>query len=104
MAANLKCLMDELGGVATVKDLSDYLQVSERSVRDWAHDNDVPRAGNSFAFTMENAQALADDLSDGDDDTDDDDDPEDPDDDNGFDSDSEDDDESEDDGCDPDDD
>jgi hypothetical protein len=69
---DIKCFIADLGGVATVGDLADFLEVSERTVREWARDHDVPRAGNSFAFPLKQAQMLADDLTSDDEDENDD--------------------------------
>jgi hypothetical protein len=61
--ATLKCFLDELGGAAGVGDMADFLNISERQVRDWADENDVPRVGNAFVFTLKQAQMLADDIA-----------------------------------------
>ncbi len=98
--ATLKCFLDTLGGAAGVGDMADFLQVSEREVRAWADDNDAPRVGNAFVFTLKQAQMLADDLTPDDDEDTDDDAPDDDDDADGDDdSDDDDDDDDSDDGC-----
>ena len=71
--ATLKVFLDDLGGAAGVADMADFLQVSEREVRAWADDNDAPRVGNAFVFTLKQAQMLADDLGPDDDEDEDDD-------------------------------
>jgi hypothetical protein len=95
--ATLKCFLDDLGGVAGVGDMADFLQVSERQVRAWADANGAPRVGNSFAFTLKQAQVLADDVAADDDEDEDDDTPDDEDDAEGDDE-----DDNSDDGCDDD--
>ena len=59
---DLESLFEELGGVAGVPDMAQHFDVTEREVRDWAAENDLPRVGNSFAFTLDHAEALAADL------------------------------------------
>lgn len=55
--------MQEQGGVAGVRDLADYFEVSEARVRDFAYDNDVPKIGNTIVFQTEDAEALEADLA-----------------------------------------
>jgi hypothetical protein len=55
---DLRKWIEEQGGVAGVRDLADFLEVSEARVRDWAYENELPRVGNSVVFTFETAEEL----------------------------------------------
>lgn len=68
MTTTVKAFVSSCGGIASVRELAEFLEVSERSVREWAHENDVPRAGNVFAFRVKDAEALAADVESEDDD------------------------------------
>jgi len=107
----LEQFVEEAGGVVSVPDLAGFLGIDEQPVRDWAESNGVPRVGNSYAFLVDAALELAEDLLDeepdedaDDDDADDDDADADADDDDADDDDDDDDADDDDDDDDPDDD
>ncbi len=54
--------LDNHGGVASVSEMADLLDLDEGQVRRWARENDVRRLGSTFAFDGEAAAACADDL------------------------------------------
>lgn len=70
MTTSVERFVGDCGGIASVRELAGFLAISEREVREWAHENDVPRAGNVFAFRVEDAQALVADLEANDDEED----------------------------------
>jgi hypothetical protein len=66
MDREVKKFLDTHGGVASVNQMADLLDLDEGSVRRWARENDVRRIGSTFAFDREAAAACADDLLAGD--------------------------------------
>jgi hypothetical protein len=54
--------LDNHGGVASVSEMADLLDLDEGHVRRWARENDVRRLGSTFAFDREAAVTCADDL------------------------------------------
>lgn len=50
------------GGAVSAPDLADELGVSRARTRDWAATNDVPRIGQNYAFTLEHAEAFAEEI------------------------------------------
>ena len=50
------------GGVASVSEVADVLELDEGHVRKWARENSVRRIGSTFVFGRETASALVADL------------------------------------------
>jgi hypothetical protein len=55
--------MEKQGGVAGVRDLANFFEVSEAVVRDFAYENDVAKVGNALVFQLDDAEALEEELA-----------------------------------------
>ena len=58
-------VFDDFGGVASTSQISEIFDVSPAVVRSWASENGVPLIGNGYAFTVEAAEGLAEEVLDG---------------------------------------
>jgi hypothetical protein len=62
MDREIRNFLKEQGGVVSVNELADLLELDEGKVRRWARENDVRRLGSTFAFDRAMALACADAL------------------------------------------
>jgi len=61
--ATLGAFIEKQGGVSTVSELADFLEIPESNVRRWARRHNVRRCGSTFVFDTKMAQALQDALA-----------------------------------------
>lgn len=62
MEQQIERFLRENGGIASVSELADLLELSDGEVRRWARQNGARRLGSVFAFDRDMALACADDL------------------------------------------